>query len=310
MWKCENELNPARRLFHCRLASANGKADRIMKFFFFYLFFAFIFSKTSVSAQDYQSLFKIDTPVKYIQVDPLQNLYVVTPKNGVIKYDSTGKQIFAIEFKEFGAFDNLDVTNPLEPVFFYSNLNQILITDNNLNVLRRIELVGSQVQQFSVAARSSEGGFWLYDVTDAKLKRIDQNKQIAKESQTLQSVGIRDLNPVYLIESLPWLYMSIPSIGILIFDSYGAYLKTVPVKNVNKFQVLHSDEKPELKELLETRNDHLIFYQDQKLIDYVLKTFEQKGVNLPFFSGEVQDVKVLRRKIYVQKKKGIEVYRY
>jgi hypothetical protein len=275
-----------------------------------FLFFLLIFTKTSVFGQEYKSLFKIDTPVKFIQVDPLQNLYVITPKNAVIKYDSTGRKIFAIEFKEFGAFDQLDVSNPLELVFFYSNLNQVLITDNNLNILRRIELVGSPVQQFSVAARSSEGGYWLYDVTDAKLKRIDQNKQIAKESQSLQSVGIRDLNPVYLIESLPWLYMSIPSTGILIFDSYGAYLKTIQIKNVNKFQVLNIEEKSDAKELLETRNDHIIFLQDQKLNDYDLKSFEQKRVNLPFFSGDVQDVKVSRRKLWVQKKKGIEVYRY
>lgn len=272
--------------------------------------FLLIFSKTSVSGQEYKSLFKIDTPTKFIQVDQLQNLYIVTPKNGVIKYDSTGRKIYAIEFKEYGAFDQLDVTNPLELVFFYSNLNQILITDNNLNILRKIELVGSQVQQFSVAARSSEGGYWLYDNTDAKLKRIDANKQLAKESQALQTIGIRDLNPVYLLESMPWLYMSIPSVGILIFDSYGAYLKTVPLKNVNKFQVLNIDEKPDAKELLETRNDHIIYYQDRKLNDYDLRNFEQKRVNLPFFSDEVQDVKVLRRKLWVQKKKGVEVYRY
>jgi len=46
-----------------------------------------------------------------------------------------------------------------------------------------------------------------------------------------------NIQPNFLIEHNGKLYLNSPNDGILIFDIYGSYLKTIPLKNLESFQV-------------------------------------------------------------------------
>ena len=248
---------------------------------------------TDSCAQNVHELFRVDTAVKFIETDILKNLYVITPDNMILKYDSGGKFLLSQQFKTNGEIASLDVSNYLNPYISYPGQNKITIVDNTLNQVSELSMEGTSVSQYSLACRSSAGGFWIYDVQEAKLKRIAQDQQQQGESPNIATLGVKILNPNYLIEYSPWLYMSIPNTGILIFDQYGAYYKTIPVKNVNRFQVFKNT---------------VIYYQNGTLNYFDVETNDQKAVTLPFITPETMDIKVASGKYLMQTKKGIFCY--
>ncbi len=248
-----------------------------------------------ISAQTMKSAFKVDTATKFIETDLLKNLYIVTPLNVILKYDSTGKLLASQQFKNNGEITSIDVTNPLNTEIFYSGQNRITITDNMLNSIAEVSLENSPVQQYSVGCRAASGGFWLYDVQEAKIKRVDQQNQQQGVSQNIAGLGIRDLNPVFMTENSPWLYMCIPSNGIMIFDQYGAYFKNIPVKNISRFKVLKNT---------------IVYYKDGVLNYWDIETNEQKTVTLPFITENTQDIKAAPHRYWMQTKKGVSCFVY
>jgi hypothetical protein len=240
-----------------------------------------------------KTVFSIDTASKFIETDMIKNLYIVTPANVILKYDSVGRLVTSQQFKNYGDIASLDVTNYLNPEIFYAGQNKVLIMDNTLNKVAEVNLEGSPIQQYTVGCRSLAGGRWFYDVQDGKLKRMDLDNTIQAESPNLATLGIKDLNPVYMLESTPWLYISIPSRGISLFDQYGAYYKNVPLKGLTRFTV---------------HKNTIVYYKDGSLNYYDLETNEQKAVNLPPDTVEVRDVKVSGHRYWIQTKKGIRVY--
>ena len=257
---------------------------------------ALIGSGFAAVAQKMQPVFEVDTAIKFTRIDGLQNLYIVTALNTVIKYDSLGHSISSQDLKNYGDIDGLDVTNPLQPVFFYSSSNVYVITDNNLYVISKVTIPYSTIGQFAVAAVSSNGdGTWFYDATDATIKELSPAQQLVTSTQDFSKFGIKELAPTYMIEKLPWLYVSVPNAGLLVFDNYGAYSKTLFLTGINHFQVF---------------NNNIVYYADGKLNYYNLKTIELKTVTLPFSTDGITDVKVSSGKIWVQTKNSIKVYNY
>ena len=120
------------------------------------------------SAQELRKLFQVDTAVKIIETDILKNLYIVTPGNAVLKYDSSGKFITGRQFTGYGVISSIDVTNTLNPEIFYSGQSKIIITDDVLNIVSEIAMDPNLVGQFGPACRSSSGSFWVYDIDDAR----------------------------------------------------------------------------------------------------------------------------------------------
>ena len=99
------------------------------------------------------------------------------------------------------------------------------------------------------------------------------------ESQTLVKTGNLkrildiDMNPNFMIEHNGYIFLNNPLEGILIFDIYGTYFKTIPVKGLQHFQV---------------KDNFMFFYMDGILKSYNIKDLTQK--ELPFKS--VTDVRI------------------
>jgi hypothetical protein len=61
-----------------------------------------------------------------------------------------------------------------------------------------------------------------------------------KTGNFAQTLGI-NLNPDYMIEYDNYLYLNDSAQGILVFDSYGTYYKTIPLTGLRTFQVRGND---------------------------------------------------------------------
>src|SRR6476646_5964235 len=94
------------------------------------------FPKTG-KAQEYQFIAKIDTTAKLATVDNFGNVFVVTPKNEVLKLNPKGKFLWNYTNKNFGEITQLDVTDPLRVILYYAAYQQIVVLNNNLSEISK-----------------------------------------------------------------------------------------------------------------------------------------------------------------------------
>jgi hypothetical protein len=114
---------------------------------------------------------------------------------------------------------------------------------------------------------SNNEGYWIFDLQDFQLKKIDLNLQVKFESGNIsQATGDSIILPDFLLEADNSVYLNNPSSGILVFDLYGTYYKTIPIRNLESFQVI---------------GDELLYVANNKLISFHLKKLEEKEILLP-----------------------------
>lgn len=184
------------------------------------------------------STFTINEPATNFTTDNLGNAYLINGPT-IRKFDSHG--IFQKEFsnKNFGAVSSVDATNALRIVLFYRDFNRVIFLDNTMSQNGdpvQLEALGFPLA--TLAAYSHDNGLWIYDQQNFELIRFNRSLQIEQRTGNLSQVlGIDSLQPDFILEKDNRLFLHNPSTGIMIFDIFGTYSKTIPVKDLKNFQV-------------------------------------------------------------------------
>lgn len=239
---------------------------------------------------------KIDATVSFFTTDHLGNCYLVT-ENGLFKYDLDGKLLSSFSQKNFGTIQLVDATDPLKVLIFNKDFSSAITLDTKLTVQSTFNLRDLNLQQPILICVSRHDGYWIYDKQSNQLKKINASLQPVHESSDLSQIINSELNPVFLVESEKWLWLSNPSSGVLIFDMFGTYLKTLEIKDsidINNFQV---------------NNDKIILSGEN-----MLKEINQFDLNEKvIIYKELTDVKKMRieqNRLYVLKKNIFEIYSF
>src|SRR5574343_2110861 len=149
----------------------------------------FVFLK--VSAQNSSVIDTIAIPAgSSISTDNLENLYVATPTNDIIKYDKNGIKLATTNFKVLGNISSIDATNPFEIYVFYRDQNRIIFLDNLLNLRGECDMESIGVSQIACVARSFDNQIWLFDAADQKLKKYAKDLKLISESAPSNTLPI------------------------------------------------------------------------------------------------------------------------
>ena len=159
----------------------------------------------------------------------------------VIKFDDKGVEMFRFSNKLIGDLSYVDVTQPLRPLLFYKDMQKLVITDNtlsqqNYNIISFDELGMYQIT--CVAGSKMDNGFWVYDQELFQIVKLD--KQLQQEISTgnlKQILEIESFEPIKMIEMNGFLYVQCKNIGILVFDIYGTYYKTIPLPDIGVWNI-------------------------------------------------------------------------
>jgi hypothetical protein len=253
-------------------------------FFFFLLNSHFL-----VSAQDL--ITRIEIKADCFTTDNLGNVYVVKGHE-LKKYDPNGKFIITYSDKSLGTITSVDATNFLKILLFYRDFSKILFIDNMLApTASPLNLQRFQLEQTTVTASSHENGIWLYDQVAFQAMRFDQNlKQTHQTGNLIQLLGI-EMNPNFMLESNNMLYINNPATGILVFDIFGTYYKTIPLQNLDRFQVI---------------DNKLFYFRNQKLYSFNLRTMEESFMEI--LTEHVIDVRIEKKRLYVLGRTFLEIY--
>jgi len=212
----------------------------IVSFLAIIMLYSFTGPKLS-NANGYSLVCKIPIDRGAFTTDNLQNIYIYHG-NSIKKYTSQGQLLYNYSNKSYGPITTVDVNDPMKMLVFFKDFPEIVLLDNTLsqngNPFSPSD-VGYPLT--TLACTSHDNGVWLYDAQNFQLIRLDVNLNVTQKTGNLaQVIGI-DLNPGYLMEYNNYVYMNDSAQGILVFDSYGTYYKTIPITGLKTFQVREND---------------------------------------------------------------------
>ncbi len=211
--------------------------------------------------------------------DELGNVYAL--RGDELKlFSPEGKQLARNSVKTFGEITCIDAFSSLRPMVFSRSMGQLAVLDNTLSVQADvIDLPRNGFPQVTLACSSVQNAFWFFDERALQLTRVDaQLRTLATTGRLDQLLGITP-HPVQMQELDGWLYVCDPEQGVLVFDVFGAYAKTLPIVGTKSVEV---------------RGGSVFYVKDGALQRYDMKSFEITPIVWPV---SLKDLKVIDARI-------------
>jgi hypothetical protein len=227
----------------------------------------------------------------FITTDNLQNAYLIK-RNVLEKYDPKGNLFKSFSNKTMGDISFIDAHDPLKVLLFYKSFQQILFVDNMLAPSgNSISLDALGYNQVALVCTSHNNGFWIYSLQNMELVRFDQGLQKTQQTGNITQLSSMEIYPNFLTEQNNNVFLNDSAKGILVFDIYGTYNKTIPLKGLLRFQV---------------SNEEILYLRGNKLKSYNMRTLEENETALP--ASEVLDARTEKEKLYLLKQKSLDIY--
>jgi hypothetical protein len=224
----------------------------------------------------------------FLGFDNQQNNYSI--KSNVLTKKSQTKT-YQYNNLSLGKITKVDFQNPLEIVVFYKNFNTVVLLDNQLNEIKKIDYNLKSTQlNIEAVALSSQNQIWIYDSITSKIGLHNNNNDGIKWISTMLE------NPVLYYESdythFYWtdIYLNLYRISI-----YGAIDK---LGNLPKFDSIQLTKN---KNSIYQIENQLYYYDltsktsskiaiDEKIIS---KFFFRDGILSIFTQNEITNYKII-----------------
>lgn len=219
-----------------------------------------------VKAQEYKLITKIDTAAKIVKMDNLGNLFLVTPNNEVMKFNSQGKFLWNYSNNNFGNISQLDVTDPLRVILFYSTHQQLIVLNNNLSEISRFSFSNNADQEITLVASANNNGFWVYDQINRELKKLSNSFVDELKSGNIYQRNGFDMHANYIFTTDEYIFINDVGEGIRIFDRFGNFYKTAVINCIKEFNVI---------------GNQIYFNSDSALYSYNFTDFKLNKIATP-----------------------------
>ena len=220
----------------------------------------------------------------WLATDQLGYYYEIS-ENKIDKYTASGILECSYSNNLLGVIANVDVSNPQKVLVYFRDFTKIQILDITLSPSSEaIDLMDLELDQVSLVCRSYNDGAWYYDPVQFELIRKNQELITTNSSGNLANLLSKHINANFLVENNNRIYLNDENLGILVFDIYGTYLKTLPIIGINSFQV---------------KENQLVYCNvNNKIETYDFFTLEKKEYKPDIYSNIAQ-VRVENNKIFI-----------
>ena len=155
---------------------------------------------------------------------------------------------------------------------YYQETGQLVVLNNTISELSPAVVLNlNGLGTATLATTSVQNSYWFYDpIQGAIIRTTNTFKEIFNSGNLDQLLGVQ-INPTFMIERGDRLYLNDPLQGVLVFDLFGTYLKTIPIFGINSFQV----------------TEHGIYYlKDHQSVLYSFKNFDQTQQTIPVVKAD------------------------
>lgn len=249
------------------------------------LFLATIFSCFQLEAQDSLSMRSIKGVFDRFTTDEMGNIYALQG-DVLTLYDPNGKQLARNSLNTFGQIARIDASSSLKVMIFSRAQGQLALLDNTLSFQgSSIDLPSNGFPQVSLVCMSVQNRYWFFDERKLALLRVDAQLQPVAESGRLDQLLGFTPQPTWMVESDGEVFVVDPLHGILVFDLFGSFARTLPLTGIDRIQV---------------RNKTIWYVRDDRLERYhqLLLTNEVVPWPSPTDTLPVLDVRLERGHLY------------
>ena len=229
-----------------------------------------------------------------IDVDMLNNLYLVTATNQLKKINPNGDSLAVFnDVKRYGNPTLIDVTNPLKVLLYYKNFSTVVILDRLLSQRNSINFREQNIFSVKAIGSSYDNNIWLFDEQDLKLKKIDEAGKLLSETTDWRLLMDEVPAPEKIIDADNFVYLYDPAKGFYIFGYYGTLKNNLPF--------LHWEN-------ISVSKNGLAGFLGKEYYSYQLQSMALKTYTLPAFFKDYSSIRAMNGKIYLLKKEGVEIY--
>lgn len=233
--------------------------------------------------QSVETQMRAEIPFKmerFIGVDNFNNLYGI---NEQVFYKISPSKTQEFQALQLGEITSADIINPLKITLFYKNTNTVVILDNNLNEIDRINF--SQIQNFRNLASATTGknrSLWIYNIDLQRLELFDYYRErVLAHSQPL---GENVLNHKSNF-NFCWI---LSKQNIKVYNTYGSLVGTLPNNGYKKISENNNrlaavNEQGEIALFLEEKKQFIPLSISQNAV----KDFYLQNDYLYIYSGKI-----------------------
>lgn len=232
----------------------------------------------------------------YLNVDVLDNIYLITSGNRLKKLNSKGDSVAVFnDVKKYGNPTLIDVNNPLKILVYYKNFSTVVVLDRFLTQRNSINFRKQGIFSVNAISTSYDNNIWLFDEQDNKLKKIDETGKMLLESPDMRQQLDTIPSPQYIIDSRNQVFLYDVLKGFYIYDYYGAFKTRLPFTNWSDIAI---------------SGNRLFGFSNNTLYSYQLQSLNLKTYLLPSFVQDYISIKAVNGKLYLLKKNALEIYRF
>lgn len=242
----------------------------------------------------FKKLWTIPVKGDQLVIDNLGNPLVIQG-DAITKYRDNGSLFRLYSNKRLGKITSVDAMNPLKIVVFYRDFSRVLFLDNTLTENGTpIELEKLELEQASEVCASYDNGVWVFDGVAYSLSRFNQQMQRTVQILNLYQILGYTPQPTFMMEHDNHLYLNVPDKGVLQFDIFGTYIRTIPITGLDRFQVL---------------GNSLYYSRKPGLLQaYQLKTMQESELELPV--SDYKDLRINQDRLFLLRNDSLSVYQF
>lgn len=234
-------------------------------------------------------------PFQFFTTDKVQQIYAVTPTNEVIKYSPDGQETFRFNNNTLGRLGHIDATDPFNILLFYPDFQIAITLDRTMSKTGEFNLQDLDIFNVQTMATARDNDIWLYDELNFQLKKISREGIVQTSSEDLNLLlGLApEVRQMEAREN--FVYLNAPNIGLLVFDNFGNYHKTIPIQNIEQFQVL---------------DKRLIYQREGKMFVFHLQALTENPLALPEAVMAADQIRLQKNKLYALTQSKLMVYTF
>src|SRR5205085_1000675 len=138
----------------------------------------------------------------YLNVDVLDNIYLITAGNQLKKLNGNADSLAVFnDVKKYGNPSYIDVSNPLKILVYYKNFSTVVVLDRLLAIRNTINFRKQNIFSVKAVATSYDNNIWLFDEQDYSLRKIDDDGKIILESTDMRLLVDSVPSPSQIIDS-------------------------------------------------------------------------------------------------------------
>ena len=256
-----------------------------------FLFFVFFMGKIAFSQQPIlaEKTSSIILPTEtFLGFDNQQNYYSL--KENVLS-KTNSKQNFEYKNVSLGKITKVDFQNPLQIAVFYKNFNSVVLLDNQLNEIKKIDfnLQNNSINTEAVAL-SSQNQLWIYDGITSKIGLYSLTNGSTKWISTALEQPIKKYHSTYThfywLDSLNNFY-AISIYGTI--ESLGNFPNFETIQLINDQVAMYSFENQLYYYEIKNKQSHNIKVAEKLVANF----FFADGILAIFTQNEITNYKII-----------------